>query len=31
MLERELDYGDAEAAELDEFTMEGLKALGYVQ
>jgi arylsulfatase len=31
LLEQELDYGQSEAAELDEHTLEGLRALGYIQ
>ncbi len=30
MLEQELDYGESEASELDQFTLEGLEALGYI-
>ena len=31
LLQKELDYGSSEASELDAFTLESLKALGYVQ
>jgi len=31
MLEQELDYGASEESDLDAFTLESLKALGYVQ